>query len=409
MTDKRDTYVGLDMSGAQARCLIAAGDGPRLHYLGCGSMPAICWDNDSRRKSQSTAESVLEAVCEAESEAGLAVVSAVVGVGSAQVRSANVHTSVRLPAHRSVVEQADLADVVCKAARGVISDSTAALQLVPLEFVVDSAKGLRNPVGMSGRRLEAYVRVISIAQADHDAVTSKVNQASFRVDETVLGAFAAAYSTLSDSEYRNGAALLDLGKGSSGLVAYSAGALSLARGIPVGRDDLVSDVARAFGTDPGAASSLVSDFGSAVHSADSSGAYVFVPQDDPGPSGEAGRLWPRDMLDKIVALRIEECMTLVRDFLQHDGLARGSVQSLVLTGDIAAIPGIRGMAQQIVGLRCRVGVPARPASLPPALRSPGWACAAGLVLYAHRLAYRPSGGHREDTEYRSMRQEVNAA
>lgn len=409
MTDKPDTYVGLDLSGSQTRCLVAAGDGAVLRYLGCGSMPPVRWDTEYDKEPQLTSDAVLEAVCEAERETGLTVVAAVVGLGSHQVGSGVVHSTVQLPAERGVIESRDVAEAVRQAARGVTSDSATALQLVPLEFSADGESGLRNPVGRPARRLDAYVQVISIAREDHDEVTSLVNHASFRVEETLLAAFASAYATLADSECVNGVALLDIGKESSSLVAYCGGTLSLARAIPVGRDHLVYDVARAFGTDLGVASSLMSDFGTAAHSTGSGSAFVFVPQPDPGPAARHGRAWPRSMLDKIIALRVEECMTLVRDVLVHDGLPRGAVQSLVITGDTAELPGVQEMAQQIVGLRCRIGLPTRPRSLPEALRRPGWACAAGLVRYAHRIARLPTGGQRQETRHQPMQREETTA
>ncbi len=409
MTDKHGTYVGLDMSGSQTRCLIVAADGPRLRYLGCGSMPPAYGTGENGPEAPLTADCVLEVVCEAEREAGLTVVSAVVGVGGSRVQSSLVSSRIRLPVGRELIENRDLADVVWRAARAATNGSTTVLQLVPLEFAVDGRGGLRNPVGLAARRLEALVRVISMANADHDIVTSLVNQASFRVEETVLSAFAAAYSTLTPSEYANGVAHLDFGKSSSGLVAYCSGALALARSIPVGHDHWVNDVSRAFGTDRAVASSLIADFGRAVHADAMNGVSIFVPQPEPGSSGQHGTLWPRNMLDKIIALRIEECMTLVRDSLLRDGVRPGDVQSLVLTGDVATIPGVQEMAHQIVGLRCRVGVPTRLESLPETLRSPGWACAAGLVMYANRLAYRPSGGRSRERDNRPVQSQEQAA
>ena len=339
----------------------------------------------------------------------MTVLSAVVGLGGAQVRSNLVHAAVPLPRGRNAVHGDDVARVVQRAAGGVIGRGSTVLQLVPLEFVAGDCGGLRNPVGYPARTLEAYVRVISTHQAEHDGVRRLVNQASVSVEETLLAGFAAAYCTLADGERAAGVAHLEFGKESSGLTAYCGGALRLASGLPVGRDHLVSDVARAFATDAGVASSLISDFGSVSYSSEMSGAYVYAPSLAPSNLDGAGRLWPRDMLDKIIAMRVEECLTLARDELRHEGLAHGSVQSLVLTGDVAELPGVREMAQRIFGLRSRVGVPARPAGLPDALRSPGWACAAGLVLYAHRLAYRPALERGRENDFAAMRQEERVA
>ena len=409
MTDKHNTFVGLDMSGSQTRCLVVASDGSKLRYLSCGSMPPVRWDDVDERDPQLTPESILEAVCEAENGGGLTILSAVVGVGGGQVRSNLVHSAVALPRGQRAIRMNDVGNVVRKAAGGVMSPSSTVLQLVPLEFVAGRQSGLQNPIGRHADHLEAYVRVISTPRAEHDGVRWLVNQASVRVEETLLAGFAAAYGTLVDSERIRGVAHLEIGKTSSSLTAYCGGTLRLASGLPVGRDDLVNDVSRAFAADPSIASSLISDFGSAAYNGEFSGAFVFVPSKDQSYQHDHARMWPRDMLDKIIALRIEECLTLALDELRHEGLSGGAVRSLVLTGDVAELPGVRDMAQSIVGLRSRVGVPTRPDNLPEALRSPGWACAAGLVLYAHRLAYRPEEDHEKNRNYAGMQQEEKAA
>ena len=408
MTDKENTYVGIDMSGSQTRCLVAASEGSVLRYVSCGSMPPARWNADDQREQQLTQESVLEAVCEAENEGGLTVLSAVVGVGGAQVHSYLVHSSVAVPRGRQTVQAADVAKVVRKAANGATSPGSTVLQVVPMEFVAGARPGLSNPVGYPAHRLEAYVRVIFTPQAEHDHANWLVNQASVRVDETLVPGFASAYGTLVEAERARGVAHLDIGKTSSSLTAYRGGLLRLASGLPIGRDHLMNDVSRAFGTDPRVATSLISDFGSAVYRDEFSRVYVFVPSEGPSRRTSQGRVWARDMLDKIIALRIEECMTLALDELRHEGLADGAVRSLVVTGDIADLPGVREMAQTVLGLRTRIGAPSRPEGLPEALRSPGWACAAGLVLYAHRLARRSEQVF-ENQYHAAMREEEQAA
>ena len=288
MTDKENTYVGIDMSGSQTRCLVAASEGSVLRYVSCGSMPPARWNADDQREQQLTQESVLEAVCEAENEGGLTVLSAVVGVGGAQVHSYLVHSSVAVPRGRQTVQAADVAKVVRKAANGATSPGSTVLQVVPMEFVAGARAGLSNPVGYPAHRLEAYVRVIFTPQAEHDHANWLVNQASVRVDETLVPGFASAYGTLVEAERARGVAHLDIGKTSSSLTAYRGGLLRLASGLPIGRDHLMNDVSRAFGTDPRVATSLISDFGSAVYRDEFSRVYVFVPSEGPSRRTEPG-------------------------------------------------------------------------------------------------------------------------
>lgn len=401
MTDKSHTYVGLDMGGSQTRCLVAAADGPRLRFVSCGSMPPLRWNDNDIRETQMTSKAVLEAVCEAEHEGGLTIYSAVVGVGGSQVRSNLVHTAVAVPSDRGIIDTRDVGKAIRKATGGTLGPNPAVLQLVPLEFIADRGGAVHNPIGLPARRLEAYVRVISTEATQHESTQHMVRDASIRVEETILGGFASAYATLDRSEHRGGVAHLEIGKTATSLSAYSAGRLRLASGLPIGRDHVVADVARAFSTDLGVASSLITDFGSAAADGEMNGAYVIVPTTDPAYRNQLGRPWPRNMLDKIIALRVQECMQLAYDELRHAGLYNGALRSMVISGDLAALPGIRRIARDITGLKARVGVPSQPAGLPEALRHPGWSCAAGLVLYAHRLADRQP----EERETQSTLQE----
>ena len=386
MTDRTNTFVGLDLDGSRMRCLVAVEDKRRLRYLGSGATPPVPWDEGAARDPQLTAKAVLEAVCHAERASGLTIHSAVVGVGGAHVRSNLVKTAVPVPAERSVVEIADVANALKKASGALLGPESTALQLVPLEFVAGTGQPVQNPIGQPARQLEARVRVISTRTDEHESAKQLVNEASVCVEETVLGGFAAAYETLEHTDRANGAVHLGIGKTASSLVAYAGGRLRLACGLPVGGDDVVHDVTRAFGTTPGVAESLISEYGSAVHTSVRTRSYVVVPSNGGQYERKFARPWPCSMLDKLIALRIEECMVLARDELRRAMLATGEVRSLVISGDLAALPGIAEMAQSITGLRSRIGTPSHLAALPDKLRNPEWACAAGLVRYAHRLA-----------------------
>ena len=409
MTDKSDTFVGLDLDGARTRCLVAAQDGRRLRYLGFGTTPPARWDEVGARDPQLTAKDILESVFQAEKDSGLTIHSAVVGVGGAHVRSNLVKTAVPVPQDRRVVEVVDVANALRKASGALLGPESTALQLVPLEFVAGSGQPVLNPIGQPARQLEARVRVISTRTEEHESAKRLVNEASLCVEETVLGGFAAAYETLTDVDHSNGAVHLGIGKTASCLVAFSEGRLRLACGFPVGGDDVVHDVSRAFATTPGVAYSLISDYGRAVHTSVRTRSYVFVPTTGPLYEREFGRPWPCSMLDKLIALRIEECIVMARDELQRAGLANGEVRSLVISGDLAALPGIAEMAQSITGLRSRIGAPSQLAGLPEELRNPEWACAVGLVRYAHRLADRPTDAREAKPTFEQTRHQEKAA
>ena len=386
MTDKPNTYVGLDISGSQTRSMVAVGQGPRLRYLSHGALPLARWNDTDHRDLQATPEAVYHAIIRAEREGGLTIASAVVGLSGASVVSRLVHAVATLPAGRQIVADSDIGNALRLCSRAVTSGDWTVLQLVPQEFAAGAQGRVRNPLGLPAARLEAFARVIAMHREEHDRAARSVNQASVSVEETVLGGFAAAYGTLSESECAKGVAHLDFGKSASSLTAFCGGALRMATGIPVGRDQLVSDVARAFNTGKNVASSLVSDFGDVDQDQAQSTAFVMVPSVNTPQGNDLGRPWPLRTLNRVIGLCLEKCLALALEELRRDGLMRAGVQSLVLTGDIAVLPGVRELAQSVIGLRTRIGVPCEPEGLPQELRSPSWACAAGLVRYAYRLA-----------------------
>lgn len=389
MTDQPNTYVGVDLAGAQTRCIVAGLEGGQFAYLGCGIMPPLRWTESRHWEPQLTVESVTEAIFEAERGAGRTIVSAVLGLGGPFVRSELVRSTVVLPREQQQVRVEDVSKAVGNCADGLADTESVVLQAVALGFSVRGATALANPVGRRTDRLEAFVRVILTDRAGHDHARAIANEAGISVDETVLGGFAAAYATLEERELMDGVAHLDLGKDSSSLTAYVDGRLRMASGLPVGRDQIVRDVARAFSTDAAAASSLITDFGGVFDGNEECSAYVLAPCASSARRGFSARPWPRKMLDKIIGYRMQECMELVRNELQHEGMTSSALRSIVMTGDLASLPGLRWLAHRVVGLRCRVGVPLKIAGLPRALRTPGWCSAVGLAAYGRRLAYSP--------------------
>ena len=391
MTDRPNTYVGLDASGSLARCVVGVGEGAGLQYLACGSMPPLRWDDDEDRSTDLTPEALHEVVCEVERDAGLTVVSAVVGTTGPHVHAQLVRSSIDLQPGPRPVTLDDVRAVLEKAEEGVRGASARTLQLVPLEFAAGGHAGLSSPLGFRTTRLEAYTRVVEIDWPSFERVNSMVKRAGIRVDECILGGFAAAYATLEASELAGTVAHLDFGRSASSLTAYVRGSLRLACGLPIGWEDLVRDVAATFGTDAAVASSLIAQLGRVEYDPGSPLATIFVPGPDPTDPVGSGAVRSWSLLTKVITRRIDDCFQYVRSEFHEAGLGPGDVHALVLTGDLAGLPGIAPAATRATHIKARVGTPTGLTDLPAALRSPGWACAVGLVLYAHRLVCGPDG------------------
>lgn len=387
MTDKPNTFVGLDMGGALTRCLVAVANGEQLRYLSCGVMPPVRWDDSEATTDDATAESLYEVIREAEESGGATIVSAVIGVGAAGVASQLVHTGITLASGEIEIEPLHVQAVLAKAEQGLAHSGTTALQLVPLEFAAGRCSGLRDPIGYPASRLEAFVRIVSMRKGDHDSITAMVNEAGVGVKDTVLGGFAAALGTLTQAEMVEGVAHIDFGKAASSLTVYSRGCLRLAMGLPIGRDDLVEDIARSFKTSTSVASSLITDFGRIEFDLGQEGASVFVPGSDPQDPVGSGAMRSCKLVNRIITRRVNDSLEMAHREIRKIATRGDFIRSAVLTGDMAAFPGILRTARSVLCLDTRVGLPSKLHDLPPALQHPGWACAAGAVLYAHQLAY----------------------
>ena len=387
MTDKPNTFVGLDMGGAQTRCLVAVANGGQLRYLSCGVMPPARWDEGDTAAEDATADSVYEVIREAEESGGVTIVSAVVGVGASGVASHLVHTGVTLPVGEGKIRSSDVQAVLARAERGLVHRGTTALQLVPLEFAAGPSSGLRDPIGYLAGRLEAFVRVVLMRKSDHDSICAMVKEAGIGIEDTVLGGFAAATGTLTQAEMIDGVAHIDFGKVASSLTVYRRGRLRLAIGLPIGRDDLLEDIASSLKTSTTVASSLITDFGRIEFDLGKERASVFVPGPDPKDPVGSGAMRSCNLLNRIITRRVNDCLEMAHSEIRKISMGGDSVRSVVLTGDMAALPGIQRKARSALSLGTRVGLPCNLHDLPPELRHPGWACAAGAVLYAHQLAY----------------------
>ena len=398
MTDKPNTFVGLDMGGALTRCLVAVATGHQLRYLSCGVMPPVRWDDSEGTAGEATAESVYEVIREAEESAGATIVSAVVAVGAGNVSSHLVHTGVTLPAGEARIRPLDVQAVIEKAEQGLLHRGTAVLQLVPLEFIAGPCSGLRDPIGYPASRLEAFVRIIAMRQSDHDGVSSMVNEAGIGIKDTILGGFASAFGTLTQAEMSDGVAHIDFGKTASSLTVYCRGSLRLAIGLPIGRDDLVEDLARSLKTSSAVASSLITDFGRIQFDLGQEGVLVFVPGPNPNSPVGTGAMRSCNLVNRIITRRVNDCLQMANEELRSLAIQGEAIRSLVLSGDMAALPGIQERARDVLRLSTRIGLPSKLHNLPPALQHPGWASAAGSVLYAHRLAYwQERNTHKQET------------
>jgi cell division protein FtsA len=288
---------------------------------------------------------------------------------------------VNLAPGESQIQPEHVEALIKAAGQGPLSDDRTAVQVIPLEFIVDQQADVRNPRGMYGKRLDGHVQVISASAQAHNNVRAVVNRAGIVVEETIFEAFAAAYAVLEEQEREMGIAVADMGAGSIDLVAYHQNDLKLAAAIPVGGEHFINDVAEVLRTSRPAAEQLIEQYGCV--SAEESPSNVMI--EVPGLGEEPWRTQPRQLLNEILTARAEEAFELIRKELEHARLTGRLIAGLVLTGGLAGLVGACDVAENMLDMNARIGLPPKLEDLPDELDHPGWATALGLLLYAQRL------------------------
>jgi cell division protein FtsA len=373
--------VGLDLGSSQTRCVVGVEENGRLIFVSYGSARASGWRKGVIVDQDPVVQSIEQALTEAEANGELSIESAVVGVG-ATVTSAVSRGAVNLPSRGQAIERVNLNEAVKAATRAKLGEDRMLLQAIPLDFAVDGQEGIRNPLGMSGRRLEAQVRLLTTSTVAHMNLTTVVNRAGVVVEETVFEPFAAALATIGEQERQIGVAVADIGAGSTDVVAYLEDNLRLAASIPIGGDHFTKDVCYGLRTKEADAERLIEQYGCALSEMTAENSMIEVPSAAAdGALGEASRR----LLNEILEARAEDLFVHLDKELERAGLAGQLIAGLVITGDVAKMAGLADMAERVLHTSIRIGLPAPLYDLPEVLDQPGWTTAIGLLLYAQRL------------------------
>ncbi len=375
--------AAIDAGSARTRCVVGWLNGAGLRLAGFGEAPAAGWARGRIADAAAVADSVRGAVAAAENRAGVAVESAVVGVGGPTIQGVVSQGVYPLGRPREVQRQ-DIHRAVEDASQLNLPADRMLLYASAQEFVLDGRAEYHNPVGAVGSRLESYAHVITTSVYEHNALVAAVNQAGVEVEETVFEALAAAYAAVLPADRSEGIAVLDVGLHSTELVVYLGDILAHAATLPVSGDHFTRDVAHGLRVTYEDASRLKEEYGCAVAGLTADNSLIEIPPAPGRPPREASR---RE-LNLILEARAEELFLFVQRELVQAGLERSLLNGLVLTGGGAALMGMCDVAERVLRCRARNGLPVGIADWPEELNHPAWTTTAGLMMYSARLRYR---------------------
>ena len=380
-----EPVVGLDV-GTTKICAVIGRPKPGggLDVIGVGSAPSRGLRRGVVVNIDSTVEAIKQAVADAEQMAGIDVSRVWAGVAGGHIRSLNSRGVVAISGRDREVSAADVERAV-EAARAInVPQDREIIHVLPQTFAVDDADGVREPIGMSGVRLEVEVHIVTAAVTSVQNVVRAVNRAGLTVQDVVLEPIASAEAVLFPDEKELGVVLIDIGGGTTDMALFRDGAIWHTAIIPLGGDHITNDVAVGLRTPMADAEDLKKRYGCAV--------TAMVPAEEtvdvPSVGGRKARQLTRQVLSEIIQPRVEEIITLVARELTRAGFQDAATAGIVVTGGTSIMEGIPELAEAIFDQPVRRGVPGDIGGLADVVRSPIHATAVGLALHGAR---RPAG------------------
>ncbi|MBB72717.1 MAG: cell division protein FtsA [Legionellales bacterium] len=373
---EKNLIVGLDIGTSKIVALVGevSLDG-RIDVIGFGSHPSRGLKRGVVVNIESTVQSIQRAVEEAELMAGCQIHSAYTGIAGSHINSLNSHGIVAI--RDNEVSPADLNRVIDAAKAVAIPADQQILHVLPQEFILDNMDGIREPVGMSGVRLESKVHMVTGSVSAAQNIYKCVRRCGLEVADIILEQLASSYSVLTEDEKELGVCMIDIGGGTTDIAIFTDGAIRHTAVIPIAGDQVTNDIAVALRTPTQAAEQIKLQHACALVSMANASEMLEVPSVGERP----GRRLPRKVLAEVVEPRYDELFALVQAELRRSGFEDLIPAGLVLTGGASKVPGAIELAEAVFNAPVRMGIPQHVSGMAEVVRNPIYATGAGLLLY----------------------------
>lgn len=375
MAKKSSLIVGLDIGTSKVCAVVGEVTERGLEIIGVGSHPSRGLRKGVVINIESTVGSIKRAVEEAELMAGCEINSVFAGIAGGHVKGFNSHGVVAVK--NKEVTQRDVDRVIDAAKAVAIPMDREVLHILPQEFIIDDQDGIKEPLGMSGVRLEAKVHIVTGAVTCAQNVIKCCNRTGLNVADIALEPLASAEAVLTPEEKELGVVLVDMGGGTTDVALFHDGAVKHTSVLGIGGNHLTSDIAAGLRTPIGEAERIKQRYGCARTSMVGKEERVEVPS----VGGRGSRTISRQILCEIIEPRLEEMFQLVQREIAKSGYEGSLASGMVLTGGSTLLPGMIEMGEEVFGMPVRLGVPIHVGGLIDVVSSPIYATGVGLVLY----------------------------
>jgi len=394
MTKKseKNLIVGLDIGTSKVVAIVGEvkADG-EIEVIGIGSHPSRGLKKGVVVNIESTVQSIQRAVEEAELMAACEIHSVHAGIAGSHIRSLNSHGIVAIKDRE--VTHGDVERVIDAARAVAIPADQKILHILPQEFIIDEQEGIKEPVGMSGVRLEARVHMVTGAVSAAQNIVKCVRRCGLEVDDLILEQLSSSYAVLSDDEKELGVCLVDIGGGTTDIAVFTDGSIRHTAVIPIAGDQVTNDIAVAMRTPTQYAEDIKIKYACALTQLAASDETIEVPSIGDRPA----RRLSRQTLAEVVEPRYEELLSLVQAELRRSGFEDLIAGGVVLTGGSSKMEGLIELAEEIFHMPVRLGVPRYVTGLVDVVCNPIYATGVGLLLFGQhnrtsRLRESPVGG-----------------
>ena len=371
-----ELIAALDIGTSKVVALVAELDAEqKINVIGFGEQPSLGLRKGMVVDIDATTNTVAAAVREAAAMANCKISNVYVGIAGAHIRSLNSSGMVAMK--DSEVTEADMERVIETAKAIAIPNDQVVLHTLPQEYIIDGQEGVRRPLGMSGRRLEVKVHIVTGAVSAAENIEKCVRRCGLNVQELVLQPLASAAACLTRDEMEIGVGLVDIGGGTTDFALFTGGAIRHTGVIPVAGDQITNDIAMALRTPSKEAADIKHRYACALTKLVEPEELIEVPSVADRPA----KSMPRHMMAEVVEPRVEELFQLVHEQIKRSGFEPLLRSGIALTGGSAVLPGMVELGEEVFHMPVRVAVPDYRGPLKDVLAAPKYATAIGLLMH----------------------------
>ena len=373
---ERKLIVGLDIGTSNVKAVVGELlDDNSISIVGVGSHASKGMDKGGVNDLNLVVQSVKRAVHEMELMADCSVSSVFMAISGRHVKCQN--ESGMVPINNQEVTQEDVDNVVHAARSVPIAAERRLLHVLPQEFTIDVQEGIKNPIGMSGVRMEAQAHIITCADDMAKNLVKCVERCDLIADQLIFSALASSYAVVTDDEKELGVCVVDVGGGTIDMVIYTDGAIRHTSVIPAAGNQITSDIAKIFRTPISHAEEIKINYACALKDMVSMEESIEVHS----VGGRPSRAMSRHTLAEVIEPRYQELFELVHDEIRASGFEEQIAAGIVLTGGTAKMEGAVEFAEEIFQMPVRVGEPLAMKGLSEYVEDAKFATAVGLLQY----------------------------